>query len=127
MATVSLPIFPNSLSLQVDATDGGSFLATLDDHIIKPKEDNTIDVTPKLSSLECFREQARQTKSIAEKLDDVADKLDNVADKLDDATEKLDHVVERLARLEQRYSCASEVLSKVQLYKIIGQGMVPFV
>ncbi|KIM92402.1 hypothetical protein PILCRDRAFT_810459, partial [Piloderma croceum F 1598] len=102
----SLPIFPNSLSLPVDATDSGTFLATLaasplDDYIIKPKKDNTIDVAAKLSNFERFREQARQTKSIAE---------------------KLDNVTEKLARLEQMDSYASEVLSKGQLYEIVGQA-----
>ncbi|KIM75351.1 hypothetical protein PILCRDRAFT_92103 [Piloderma croceum F 1598] len=77
------------------------FIQSIDDYIIKPKTNNTIDVTAKLSYLERFREQARQTKSI---------------------TERLDETSEKLARLEQMDSYASEVLSTAQLYKIVGQA-----
>jgi hypothetical protein len=63
-----------------------------------------IDITAKLSYLERFQKQTKQTKSIVDELVEVK---------------------KTLARLEAAEVYASEVLSTVKLYEIIGQGMVP--
>ena len=150
----SLPILPNSFSLQADTAGSevlsaivASLSGTIDDYIIQPKKNNTIDVTAKLSYLERFREQTKQTKSITEKLDETTNKftgkltevedkftkkltevqgeLAEVQDELAEVQDELAKVKTALSRLDQIESYASNVLSTDQLYKIIGQGMFP--
>jgi septal ring factor EnvC (AmiA/AmiB activator) len=123
----SLPILPNSFSLQADATDGEAFLSALvaslsgsiDDYTVQPRKDNTINVAAKLSYLERFREQTKQTKSITEKLDETTNtftkKLTEVEDKLTEVEDKLTKVKDKLAEVKKALSHILNRLSRTHL------------
>ena len=138
----SLPIIPNLLVLPETHTNEAlqnalvtSLSGPIGDYIIKERKNDTIDITAKLSYLDRFRRQIQQTKSTEEKLADVQATLARLEAKLEAKHERLkanlearDQVISHLenaeAKRDQMESYAQQVLLSVQLYKIIGNGML---
>ena len=148
----SFPIIPNSLVLPNKHTNEAfqnglvtSLSGPIDDYIIKEMKDNTIDITAKLSYLDRFRRQTQQTKSFEDEVADVKATVarlearleardeaiarhDEAIARRDEAIARRDEAIAHLedaeAKRDQMESYAQQVLSSVQLYKIIGQGML---